>query len=266
MGVYYPLQGFYRGTISRYTAFKLRKQYAAYLGDGYRCNFCGSSYTKFADWYPAPENAAALAKHQVVAGYGEHIICPSCMSTARERLLKAVFVASGDIEKKNVLHISPEKHLHNYLAQHAFITSVDYQPQFYKKIDPRVQFADATQLPFTDNSFDLVIGNHIMEHIPDDAAAMKEIYRVLKPGGRAVLQVPFSMLLTATIEEPAIDDPSRQSALFGQHDHVRIYALQDYIERLKKAGFTVYYRSYESLEAFYSIAIQKDEGFIDIRK
>ena len=87
MGVYYPLQGFYRDTISRYTAFKLRKQYAVYLGDGYSCNFCGLSYAKFADWFPAPVNAAALAKHQVVAGYGEDIICPSCMSTARERLL-----------------------------------------------------------------------------------------------------------------------------------------------------------------------------------
>jgi SAM-dependent methyltransferase len=266
IGVYYPLQGFYRGIINRFIAFMIKRKYAVYRGEGYTCNYCGASYIKFAPWYPKPENAAVLTKYHVIAGYGENIICPACSSTARERLLKAVIIASIDIEKKQVLHISPEKNLFDYIKQQAIVTTVDYHPQFYKSIDPAVQFADATRLSFADDSFDIVIGNHIMEHIPDDMAAMKEIYRVLKPGGTAILQVPFSATLVNTVEEPAINNPARQSALFGQHDHVRIYALTDYMERLMKAGFSVNYQRYESLASFYKYAIQEEEGFLVVRK
>jgi ubiquinone/menaquinone biosynthesis C-methylase UbiE len=139
-------------------------------------------------------------------------------------------------------------------------------PGFYRSVDPLIQFADATDLPFASALFDMVIANHIMEHIPADGAAMKEIYRVLKPGGIAILQVPFSEAIPFTIEEPGINNPAKQSALFGQPDHVRIYALHDYLERLRSAGFTVAYLPYASLQPFYRYAIQQDEGFISIRK
>ena len=68
------------------------------------------------------------------------------------------------------------------------------------------------------------------------------------------------------MEAPGIDNPAKQSALFGQHDHVRIYSLNNYLERLKNAGFSVNYLPYESLSKFYPFAIQKEEGFISIRK
>jgi len=139
-------------------------------------------------------------------------------------------------------------------------------PGFYQNIDPHIQFADATRLPFSDNCFDMVIGNHIMEHIPNDRLAMREIYRVLQRGGIAVLQVPFSEIIPNTLEEPAINDPKRQSALFGQKDHVRIYSLNDYLHRLQEAGFQVQYLSYDSLSEFYQYAIQPQEGFILITK
>lgn len=139
-------------------------------------------------------------------------------------------------------------------------------PGFYQNIDPHIQFADATRLPFSENAFELVIGNHIMEHIPNDRLAMREIYRVLQPGGTAVLQVPFSETIPHTLEEPGIRDPKRQSALFGQKDHVRIYSLNDYLQRLQEAGFRVQYLPYDSMAEYYQYAIQSQEGFIMITK
>src|SRR5450432_2558099 len=89
INVYYTLQGLYRDVIFKYTRITFSRQYKKYKGNGYTCNYCGASYTKFAPWYPEPINREALKKNNVIAGYGENILCPCCLSTARERLLKA---------------------------------------------------------------------------------------------------------------------------------------------------------------------------------
>ena len=91
---------------------------------------------------------------------------------------------------------------------------------------------------------------------------MKEILRVLKPGGVAILQVPYSETLPHTIEEPFIADPAQQAACFGQRDHVRIYALNDYTARLKKSGFRVQLLTPEILTPFRIHAIQEQETVI----
>lgn len=139
-------------------------------------------------------------------------------------------------------------------------------PGFYSAVDKDTQYADLTKLPFGDQYFDMVIGNHIMEHVPDDRKAMKEIYRILQPGGSAILQIPFSNTGSSTIEEPGMTDPKQQSALFGQKDHVRIYSLKDYLERLREAGFSVEYLSDESLSTLHQYATQPGEGFIRLRR
>jgi hypothetical protein len=95
---------------------------------------------------------------------------------------------------------------------------------------------------------------------------MSEIYRVLKKGGFAILQVPYSETISETIEEPLIDNPKKQSNLFGQKDHVRIYQLNDYISRLGQSGFIVSKISYKELSTFHKNAIQLDETFLDIKK
>lgn len=179
----------------------------------------------------------------------------------------ALFSGPIPVAQKRILHLSPEPRVFAFLKQQqAIVTSTDITPGFYQKIDKHIQYADATQLPFADNSFAMVIGNHIMEHIPNDRLAIRELYRVLQPGGIAVLQVPFSESITNTLEEPNIQAPQQQSALFGQKDHVRIYALNDYMNRLREAGFTVEYLPYESLNNWYQFAIQPGEGFIHITK
>jgi ubiquinone/menaquinone biosynthesis C-methylase UbiE len=170
------------------------------------------------------------------------------------------------IFEKKILHFSPEKNIYNFLKISNEVITADIDPMFYKPVDKGIKNEDATHLSFADNSFDVVIGNHILEHIPNDTKAMEEIYRVLKPAGRAILQVPYSEKNSITIEEPGINEPEKQSALFGQKDHVRIYSLNDYINRLKQAGFYVDVIPYTSLQGYYKFAIQNKESFINIFK
>jgi SAM-dependent methyltransferase len=188
------------------------------------------------------------------------------MSTARERLVLAMLQSKFNPAGMSILHFSPEKKISEYLKAKADVISVDIAPGFYKGIDQHIQYADATRLNFKNEKFDMVIANHIMEHIPDDIKAMKEICRVLKPGGIAFLQVPYSTTLKNTIEDISINDPDQQSALFGQRDHVRIYAFKDYCARLARAGFKVEFLPPATLKEFARFALQPDEGFIICRK
>ena len=263
--IYHPLQAFYRDLLFRYTRAVNRIRYRDYKGKGFICNVCNAQYEKFVPDFPSKANKFALEKNNVVAGYGENIYCPNCMSTARERLVIAK-LSEFDLRDKNILHLSPEKNIYDFIRSKAQVTTADLLPGFYKTIDGLVQKQDATQFSFADESFHWIIGNHILEHIPGDVKAMKEIFRVLKPGGHAVLQVPYSEQLDATIEDLQINDPAKQSYLFGQKDHVRIYSLRDYVNRLKQPGFEVGVIPYEGLHQYYSLAIQEGECFISIRK
>ena len=98
---------------------------------------------------------------------------------------------------------------------------------------------DIQQMPFVDHSFDVVICNHVMEHVADDSKAMSEVRRILSPGGWGLLQVPIALALEHTLEDPTALSESERIERFGQEDHVRLYARGDYIRRLETAGFSV---------------------------
>jgi ubiquinone/menaquinone biosynthesis C-methylase UbiE len=99
--------------------------------------------------------------------------------------------------------------------------------------------ADLTGLCFSDVAFDLVVCNHVLEHIPDDRVAMRELLRVMRPGGLAVLQVPIGLSLAASREDAKVVSEEERLHHFGQADHVRIYCASDYVARLQRAGFAV---------------------------
>jgi len=103
---------------------------------------------------------------------------------------------------------------------------------------------DIQKTPFRDQTFDVVICNHVMEHVGDDSVAMAEVHRILKPGGWAMLQVPIALNLDHTIEDPTATTDQQRIDRFGQEDHVRLYSRQDYIDRLGGAGFAVTIESY----------------------
>ncbi|MDB5246634.1 MAG: Methyltransferase type 11 [Segetibacter sp.] len=260
--LYHPLQAFYRGVIAFASNNYYKLLYSRYKGKGFSCNFCGATYQKFVPEFPSSETSGAIGINEVIAGYGENVYCPNCLSKNRERLVLAVIQNMLSIEHKTILHFSPEKHLYNYLKSKTVVTTVDLEPGFYRNIDSAISYANATNLRFNNESFDMIIANHVLEHIPDDAKAMNEMYRVLKTGGTAILQVPYSERLPTTIEEPFIRDPKKQERLFGQKDHVRIYSLSDYTKRLKTAGFQVNVLSPQKLEQFKVNGIQENESVI----
>lgn len=261
-GLYHPLQSSYRNFLLFLTRFKFRVTYGKYRGSGFVCNYCGAVYRQFAPEYPGVDIEQAINSNKVIAGFGENVYCPNCLSKNRERLVKVVMDHYIDCANKDILHFSPERHLYKCLKKRARVTTIDIEPGFYKTIDASILQGDATGLQFADNSFDILIANHILEHIPEDVKAMREMFRVLRNGGVAVLQAPWSQTLSATIEDRSIADPEKQARLYGQKDHVRIYTLQDYVSRLTSAGFTVKVIQANELTVFSCYAIQEGEPVV----
>lgn len=263
--IYYPALIAFHGVKNKVKSYQYRLQSKAVKTGGYRCNFCEAQYQQFVTYAIPQKYKAALLNNQVIAGYGNNCICPKCLSTSRERLVKIYLENLLKPEGKKVLHFAPEKKIHGLLKT-AHVTSVDIDSLLYKHVDSAIQFADATKLPFKNETFDCVIANHILEHIPDDAKAMSEMYRVMKKGGKALLQVPYSKTIITTIEQLNINNPVLQAQVFGQEDHVRIYALQDYCNRLKCAGFLVNVIADEYLKQFEQSALQPEEVIIEAYK
>lgn len=135
-------------------------------------------------------------------------------------------------EKLKVLHIAPEQ---EFLRRFKKMDNLDYTSAdlFSPIVDVK---ADILDLPFADNSFDVIICNHVLEHIVEDRKAMSELYRVMKPGGWGILQVPMKNSLEKTYEDFTITDPKERQKYFGQYDHVRWYGM-DYFDRLRSVGF-----------------------------
>ena len=136
-----------------------------------------------------------------------------------------------------VLHFAPEEIFYRLFSSFKDIDywTADLEPKRYGGM-VRKQ-VDITDITFDDNFFDLIMCTHVLEHIPDDKKAMSELYRVLKPGGLAFLNVPI-FNIPQTFEDPRINTPELRSKYYGQFDHVRAYG-QDYPQRLQEAGFEV---------------------------
>ena len=133
-----------------------------------------------------------------------------------------------------MLHVAPEQVFYQKFKQfqHWDYTTTD----LYSPLADVV--ADIRNLPFEDQSFDLILCNHVLEHISDDRKAMIELYRVLKKGGTLIAQVPIDENRQITFEDNSITDPGERTQVFGQYDHLRIYG-QDYYQRLASVGFSV---------------------------
>src|SRR5262249_12053387 len=137
-----------------------------------------------------------------------------------------------------VLHIAPELTLYRHVFSLADIDyhPADLTPAAYPQIPP-VERAHLTALPSPDRRFHLTLCHHVLEHVREDRRAMRELRRVLKDGGTALLQVPLSLRLSDTDEDLSDIAPAERERRFGQFDHLRLYAVSDYIARLTEAGF-----------------------------
>lgn len=172
-------------------------------------------------------------------GYGkvrENVLSPSTLSLERHRLLWLYLQRKTDFFKASlrVLHIAPEQAFYRKFKEQTnlqYITSDLYSPLADVK-------ADICDLPFEDEQFDVIFCNHVLEHIPDDAQAMRELYRVLSKGGWGIFQVPQELERAETFSDDTITDPKERARIFGQYDHVRIYG-KDYFDKLRSIGFEV---------------------------
>lgn len=166
----------------------------------------------------------------------DNVLSPSTLSLERHRLLWLYLQSKTDffVKPLKMLHFAPEQAFYRRFRQQQ---NLDYTTTDLSSPLADVK-ADICQLPFEDNTFDVIFCNHVLEHIPDDTQAMRELYRVLKPGGWAVLQIPQDLSRATTFEDDSITDPKERAKIFGQYDHVRVYG-RDYFDKLRSIGFEV---------------------------
>ena len=165
----------------------------------------------------------------------QNVLSPSTLSLERHRLLWLYLTNETDFftSKKKVLHMAPEQ---CFLARFRKLNH-DYKTADLDSPIADVK-ADIINLPFNDNSFDVIFCNHVLEHVQDDTKAMKELFRVMKKGGMGIFQVPQDLNRDVTFEDNSITDPKERAKIFGQYDHVRVYG-RDYFDKLRSIGFKV---------------------------
>ncbi|WP_179022305.1 class I SAM-dependent methyltransferase [Winogradskyella forsetii] len=180
-------------------------------------------------------------------GYGKqrpNILSPSTLSLERHRLLWLYLKNETNFfsEHLKVLHFAPEQ---CFLNRFKRLKNLDYTTTDLLSPIADVK-ADICDLPFEDNSYDVLLCNHVLEHIPDDTKAMQELYRVMKPGGYGIFQIPQDLNRAVTFEDDTITDKKERARIFGQYDHVRIYG-RDYFDKLRSIGFKVEEIDYTSI-------------------
>lgn len=211
-----------RKYLQRFSPLALKILALVNKGNNVECNVCGSTFSKF------------LPYGRVVSR--ENALCPSCLSLERHRLMQLYLKEKTPFYTENLklLHVAPE---HCFIKRFSAMKNINYITADIESPLAMVKM-DIHQIPFEANSFDVAFCNHVMEHVTDDIKAMSELYRVLKPGGWAIIQSPLWPALETTFEDNSITNPSERERIFGQNDHVRNYGT-DYGKRLERAGFTV---------------------------
>ena len=212
-----------RKYLQRVSRWALRILALFYRGNQVECPISGKSYRKFLPYGRIHPR--------------ENALCPDSQSLERHRLMWLYLKEKTDFftAAHRVLHIAPEDcfiHLFEKMSHlQEYITADLESPLAKVKMDIHA-------IPFEDNRFSVVFCNHVMEHVDDDLQAMREIYRVLAPGGWAITQSPINYELVETYEDATITTARAKEKAFGQDDHARLYG-RDYPQRLAMAGFRV---------------------------
>ncbi|TAK69167.1 MAG: class I SAM-dependent methyltransferase [Actinomycetota bacterium] len=192
----------------------------AYRGNRVECPLCGGHFDRF-----MPVKNRTNAK------------CPRCAALERHRRVGLFLRERTDLfdAKLRVLHIAPERSLRRTLGR---LEKLDYLTGDLYAHGVDLQL-DITAIDFPDDSFDVILCSHVLEHVTDDRVAMAEFARILRPAGWAVLNVPCDPNRTEIYEDASIVDPAERAKHFGQRDHVRWYTVDGFAARLTESGFTV---------------------------
>ncbi|WP_303316205.1 class I SAM-dependent methyltransferase [Flavivirga abyssicola] len=213
-----------------------------YIGNTHQCNICFKKLKSF------------------VLLENEDLLCPFCGSLPRNRRLWNLLNLKNEL-KGNVLHFSPSRNLYRALKKIKNINyfSTDFENEFladYKY--------DITNIDQNDETFDVIICYHILEHIMEDQKAMSELYRVLKPDGKIYVQTPFKN--GDIYENFTIDSPEGRLKHFGQEDHVRIYSIEGLKDRLKNKGFNVQIKTFNNRKDDFYYGYRSPETILILGK
>ncbi|GMQ30439.1 class I SAM-dependent methyltransferase [Algoriphagus confluentis] len=189
-------------------------------GKEVECPICSKEYRKFLPY-------GRVAR--------ENALCPNCLALERHRLMwlflkeKTPFFSAS----LKVLHVAPE---HCFIHRFEALPNLEYITADIESPLAKVKM-DVHEIPFPDDSFDVIFCNHVLEHVEDDIRACSEFNRVLKPSGWGILQSPVYKM-DKTLEDKSVTDPAEREKLFGQRDHVRKFGL-DYAQRLRRSGLQI---------------------------
>lgn len=213
-----------RRTMQRMASWVVPIMGLAYVGRVRECSLCGARYRRF------------MPYGYVVSR--EDALCPRCLSLERHRLIWLWICRHTDLmtSRPRLLHIAPEVSLMRHFER-LYRGSDDYLTADLESPLAAMHF-DVQHIPLDDASVDVVICNHLFEHVEDDRRAMRELYRVMRHGGWGIMMVPEDRSRATTFEDDTITDAAERTRLFGQYDHRRLYG-RDYDDRLREAGFEV---------------------------
>jgi len=210
-----------------------------YFGNAVTCPFCEKTFSRFKPtgaldrpFWRSSEGLELLKSREINVA---NATCPKCRSGERQRLLYFYLMDKIDFFNQKgikLLDVAPDDFL---LGKVFSKVDIDYISIDIAPARNPSQIMDIINLEFENNTFDAIICLHVLEHIPEDMKAMEELYRVLKPGGWSILQVPIWAFETVEVAGSTKD---QYLDLYGHSDHVRRYGF-DYKERLEKAGFVV---------------------------
>ena len=209
-----------RSVLFRYEYSIRYLYYLFYAGDGYRCNVCQSGLKSF-----------------IVLDQSK-LLCPRCGSSNRARRLWKIIQDEFLKSSPRILHFSPSRSLYRVLKEQ----SSDYDSSDLSDDFIAEESYDITMIDADDESYDLVICYHILEHVPDDRKAIEEIWRILEAGGYCLIQTPFKE--GGIYEDVSVTEPEDRKIHFGQSDHVRIYSVEGLTSRLEEVGYEINVRQY----------------------
>jgi SAM-dependent methyltransferase len=220
----------------------------AHRGDAVSCPCCDGSFDEFIRHRGRP-----------------HAKCPRCGALERHRLLWLYLAERTSLlsSRSSLLHFAPEPAFARRLKRDPglrYVTADLDSPHAMDKVD-------IMDMPYADGAFDAVLCNHVLEHVDDDRLAMREIRRVLRPGGWAILMTPMDSRRATTLEDPTVTTPADRHRVFGQSDHLRLYG-RDFATRVAEAGFAVRTDRYveqldPALVSRCGLRREDDEAFCD---
>ena len=208
------------------------------------CPLCGGKDIVFV---PLPDSYRLNAQRYGYQYFGtaemtalETYSCSNCGASDRERLyaywLQAENAAGRLSEFQNVIHFAPEAALSKFIRHSGVFENYQTADLMMDGVDHKVDLLD---LPFANDHFDFFICSHVLEHVEDDRRAIRELHRITRKNGRGILMAPIIVGLRETVEDPSAKSEEDRWRLFGQFDHVRLYAHDDYVQKIEEAGFSL---------------------------